>query len=29
MSNKFVYSIIFMALTAFWLWVLNKMWGHA
>jgi hypothetical protein len=29
MSNKFVYSIIFMVLTAFWVWVLNKMWGHA
>ena len=29
MSNKFVYSIIFTVLTAFWLWVLNKIWGQA
>jgi len=28
MTNKTVYTIVFVVLTAFWLWVLRKVWGQ-
>ena len=28
MSNKTIYSAVFLFLTAFWLWILNKIWSY-
>jgi hypothetical protein len=27
MNNKTTYAIVFVVLTAFWLWVLKTVWG--
>ena len=29
MTNRTVYTIVFVVLTAFWLWVLRNVWGQA
>jgi len=29
MTNKKIYTILFVVLTAFWLWVLKTVWGWA